>query len=191
MKTIGLSIVLSAMMLTPVTSMAEQTQEELLQESRQIIQKFAKGLKGELKAAMKKGGPVNAIEVCNTKAISLTEAASKENGVNLSRTTLKLRNQDNAPEVWEKAVLEQFAERKSKGESPKKMEFSEIIAVDGKKQFRYMKAMGIAKACLNCHGEKALPAVEEKLTKLYPDDKARGYKPGDIRGAIVLTKDLN
>lgn len=191
-KISGLSIILSALILTPVASIAEQeqSQEELLQQSRQIIQKFAKGLKGELKAAMKKGGPVNAIEVCNTKALKMTEAAGKENGVTLSRTSLKLRNQDNAPQAWEKAVLQDFAERKSQGESPKKMEFSDIVEVDGKKQFRYMKAMGIAKACLNCHGEKALPAVEEKLARLYPDDKARGYNVGDIRGAIVLTKDI-
>jgi len=190
-KTSGLSIVLSAIMLAPAASIAQQTQEELLQESRQITQKFAAGLKGELKAAMNKGGPVNAIQVCNTKAIKMTETASKQNGVALSRTSLKLRNQNNAPEAWQKAVLQQFAERKSKGESPKKMEFSETIEVDGKKQFRYMKAMGIAKPCLHCHGENALPAVEAKLTKLYPDDKARGYNVGDIRGAIILTKELH
>ena len=190
-KTSALSIALSAIMLAPATSFAEQTQEELLQESRQIIQKFATGLKGELKAAMKKGGPVNAIQVCNEKAIKMTETASKENGVTLSRTSLKLRNQNNAPEAWQKTVLEQFADRKSKGESAKKMEFSETVEVDGKKQFRYMKAMGIAKPCLHCHGENALPAVAAKLTKLYPDDKARGYNLGDIRGAIILTKELH
>ena len=191
MKITGLSFVFSATMLASAASIAEQTQEELLQESRQISQNFAKSLKGELKAAMKKGGPVNAIQVCNEKAINITETAGKENGVKLSRSSLKLRNQDNAPEAWQKTVLEQFAERKSKGESAQKMEFSETIEVDGKKQFRYMKAMGIAKPCLHCHGEKALPAVEAKLTKLYPDDKARGYNIGDIRGAIILTKDLH
>ncbi|MCU7938959.1 MAG: DUF3365 domain-containing protein [gamma proteobacterium symbiont of Bathyaustriella thionipta] len=190
-KTRTLSLIFSAIMLVPAVSIAEQTQEQLLQESRQTIQTFAKGLKGELKEAMKKGGPANAIEVCNTKALKMTAAAGKENAVNLSRTFLKLRNQDNAPQAWQKTVLEQFAARKSKGESAKKMEFSEIVEVDGKKQFRYMKAMGIAKPCLHCHGENALPAVEEKLNRLYPDDKARGYNPGDIRGAIVLTKALN
>jgi hypothetical protein len=190
MKNIALSLALSAAVFAPMTSLAEQTQDELVQESHQIIQKFAKGLKGELMAAMKKGGPVNAINVCKDKAMALTDAAGKDNGVTLSRTSLKIRNPKNAPEAWEKAILEQFEARKSKGESPKKMEFSEIVEVDGKKQFRYMKAMGIGKPCLNCHGEKALPAVEATLSKLYPDDKARGYNLGDIRGAIVLIKDL-
>ncbi|WP_425511140.1 c-type heme family protein [sulfur-oxidizing endosymbiont of Gigantopelta aegis] len=41
------------------------------------------------------------------------------------------------------------------------MEFSEIIEIDGKKQFRYMKAMAISQPCLHCHGEKALPDVEK------------------------------
>lgn len=191
MKIIAISITFSAILLSSVTSFAQPTQDELLQQSRQITQKFAKGLKTELKAAMKKGGPVNAIKVCNEKAIAITKNASKENGVTLSRTSLKLRNPNNTPQAWEKAVLEQFAERKAKGESAKKMEFSETLEVDGKKQFRYMKAMGIAKACLHCHGESALPAVAEKLSQLYPDDQARGYNVGDIRGAIVLTKELN
>ena len=35
------------MMLAPDTSIAEQSQDELVQESRQIIQKFAKDLKGD------------------------------------------------------------------------------------------------------------------------------------------------
>ncbi len=190
MKTIRLPLFLSAVLLAPGISFATQTQDELLQESHQIIQKFVKGLKGELKAAMKKGGPVNAIQVCNEKAIDITETASKENGVTLSRTSLKLRNANNAPTAWQKEVLQQFAERKSKGEGLKKMEFSEIVEVNGKQQFRYMKAMGVSKPCLHCHGEKALPAVEAKLTKLYPNDMARGYHPGDLRGAIVLIKDL-
>ncbi|MCK5696690.1 MAG: DUF3365 domain-containing protein [Gammaproteobacteria bacterium] len=191
MKFIQFPLVLSAMLLTTQSAIASQTQEELVQESHQIIQKFAKTLKGELKAGMKKGGPVNAIQVCNEKALQIGTTVSEENGVKLSRTSLKLRNQDNTPKAWEKTVLEQFNERHSKGESAKKMEFSEIVEVDGQKQYRYMKAMGVSKTCLNCHGSGLLPAVQEKITSLYPEDKAVGYDVGDIRGAIVLTKELN
>ena len=34
------------------------------------------------------------------------------------------------------------------------------------------------------------PAVRDKLASLYPQDKAVGYKVGDIRGAITLRKPL-
>ena len=191
MKKITLSVILSALILSPVIASAQESQEQMVQESRQIIQKFAKSLKGELKAAMKAGGPTNAIKVCNEKAMDITLNASKTSGVELSRTSLRIRNPLNKPEAWEKAVLLDFDKRKNNGESPKKMEFSEIVNVNGKKQFRYMKAMGVAQPCLHCHGEKVLPAVTEKLSQLYPDDKATGYKKGDIRGAIVLTRELN
>ncbi len=191
MKKITLSVILSSLILSPVIASAQESQEQMVQESRQIIQKFAKNLKGELKAAMKAGGPVNAIKVCNEKAMDITLDASKTSGVELSRTSLRIRNPLNKPEAWEKAVLLDFDKRKNNGESPKKMEFSEIVNVNGKKQFRYMKAMGVAQPCLHCHGEKVLPAVTEKLSQLYPDDKATGYKKGDIRGAIVLTRELN
>ena len=174
MKKIGLSLVLSSILLAPALLVAQENQDQMLQESRQIVQKFAKNLKGELKAAMKKGGPTNAIQVCNEKAMDITATEGKNSGVQLSRTSLKIRNPENVSEAWEKTVLQQFAERKNNGESLKKMEFSETVEVNGKKQFRYMKAMAISQPCLNCHGEKALPDVSAKLTKLYPDDKARG-----------------
>jgi hypothetical protein len=194
MNKMGLSIVLLSIILSPVyavDSVSDADQQKMLQESRQAIQKFAKHLKGELKIAMKKGGPVNAIQVCNEKAMDITSSESKDSGVTLSRTSLKIRNPENQPEAWETTVLKQFSERKSNGEALKKMEFSEIVEVNGKKEFRYMKAMGVAQACLHCHGEKALPDVAAKLNKLYPNDHATGYKVGDLRGAIVLIKPLN
>lgn len=190
MKKLTLSLVVSTLLLSSGFAVA-QDQEQMVKESRQTIQAFAKNLKGELKAAIKKGGPVNGIKVCNTKAMEITTATGKEHGVTLSRTSLKTRNDNNAPNEWQKKVLQEFEARKAKGESPKKMEFSKIVEVDGKKQFRYMKAIGTGQVCLNCHGEKVLPAVEAKLSTLYPNDKARGYQKGDIRGAFVLIRDIN
>ncbi len=32
--------------------------------------------------------------------------------------------------------------------------------------------------------------VKAKLAELYPDDRATGYKEGDIRGAFTLSKPL-
>ena len=191
MKKIGLSLVLSSILFSSAYLSAEESQQQMLKESRQAIQQFAKHLKGELQTAMKKGGPTNAIQICNEKAMDIAADESKKSGVTLSRTSLQIRNPKNEAEAWEKTVLQQFVERKSKGESLKKMEFSETIDVDGKKQFRYMKAMAIGQPCLHCHGDKVLPEVSDKLTRLYPDDAARGYKLGDLRGAIVLKKDRN
>jgi len=32
------------------------------------------------------------------------------------------------------------------------------------------------------------PGIEAKLGALYPDDKARGFKVGDIRGAFSIVQ---
>ena len=80
--------------------------------------------------------------------------------------------------------------RKAAGEAVKSMEFSQVVADDGGKHFRYMKAIPISEICLKCHGREIAPDVQDQLTKLYPGDQAKGYALGDIRGAFTLSKPL-
>ena len=162
--------------------------DALNSEARGIAMNFGKSLKHELMQGMKEGGPINALDVCNTAAPQVTQAAGKSSGWDVARTSLKLRNATNAPDEWEQGVLQRFEEIKMSGENIKKIEFSEIVEMDGKKTFRYMKAIPTAKPCMACHGKSIDPAVETKLQTLYPQDKARGYVPGDIRGAFSLQK---
>lgn len=160
--------------------------------SRAAVKEFAATLQGELGAAIKAGGPVNAIQVCNTKAPAIAADISKNKGWKVGRTSLKLRNPKNAPDAWETKVLKEFEARKAKGEDPAQMEYSEMVMDKGKHEFRYMKAIAIpANApCLACHGEKIDPAVAAKLKTLYPNDQATGYKQGDIRGAFTITQPM-
>jgi len=44
--------------------------------------------------------------------------------------------------------------------------------------------------CLKCHGEQLDPAVQARIKELYPDDKATGYKTGDLRGAVTIRQPL-
>lgn len=160
------------------------------QEARGLVKEFVGALKGELKAAMEKGGPVNAIGTCNEKAPEIADRKSQQFQWKMARTSLKLRNQDNAPDAWEQKVLESFEKRKAAGEEVAKIEHGEIVDKDDKAVFRYMKAIPAGKACLKCHGEAIDPEVAEKLDELYPDDKARGFKEGDLRGAFSFEKAL-
>ena len=155
------------------------------------IKEFAGKLKGEMKSTMKSSGPVAAIQVCSNKAPGIAQAVGKKHKIKIARTSLKLRNPDNAPDAWEQNVLTQFEKRKKKGEDVKKMAYASIVEMDGKKVFRMMKAIPTGQVCLKCHAEKINPKVEAKLKSLYPSDKARGFKLGDIRGAITIIKELN
>jgi hypothetical protein len=167
---------------------AAKSADALTAEARGVAGNFAKKLKGELAGAMKSGGPVKAIAVCNTAAPAIAKEVSA-NGWTVKRTSLKLRNPDAVPDAWEKATLELFEAEKAKGADLKTLERSEVAEKDGKKTFRYMKAIPTAaKPCLACHGSDIKEPVKAKLTALYPKDQATGYKEGDIRGAFSLSK---
>ena len=158
--------------------------------AKKITKDFVGSLKGELKKAIEEGGPVNALSVCHTRAIPITNEVASRHGVRLSRVSLKNRNPANAPNEWQKPILEEFDARAANGDDPKALAFATIVDVDGKKQFRFMKAMPVGKVCLNCHGAQLKPGVAAKLKELYPEDKATGYSLGQIRGAVVIVKDL-
>lgn len=162
-----------------------------LEEAKGIIKAFSTSLKAELQTALNAGGPTNAIRVCKEKAPAIAADYSARTGWDVGRTSLKLRNPAaNAPDAWEKQVLLKFEERKSGGEDVKTMAVAEVTQVDGEKRFRYMQAIPTDGLCLVCHSEVLAPAVGTALDKAYPQDQARGFSLGDIRGAFTLSKPL-
>ncbi len=162
----------------------------MVDESRQAIKQFGSRLKDELQKGMKKGGPEAAIQVCHTVATELADSTSQQLGWNIGRTSLKVRNPKNAPDVWELQVLDEFEKRKSNGGDITKMEHYEVIQTNGKKVFRYMKAIPTSGLCLSCHGPSISTNVIDQLDALYPEDQARGFKVGDIRGAFTITRPI-
>ncbi len=160
------------------------------EKSKAAIAEFSSSLKSQLEATMKEGGPVKAISVCKTVAPALAREASDKNKMHLGRTSLKVRNSNNAPDAWETKVLNNFEERKAKGEPLDTMAYSEVVESNGKKEFRFMKAIPTGEVCLKCHGENIDPAVKAKLDELYPNDKARGFKLGDLRGAFTVRQPM-
>jgi hypothetical protein len=159
--------------------------------SRATAREFMQTLKQELLAGMQDGGPVNAISVCNLSAPGIANTYSVRNGWDVGRTSLKVRNPANAPDTWERSVLESFEERRRAGEDPAKMEHYEVIRQDGISELRYMKAIPTARLCLACHGEQIDSTARERLEILYPNDQALGYKIGDIRGAFSISQPLD
>jgi hypothetical protein len=176
------------MLLTAPALQADKAQmKQLKQEAVSIVKRFGGTLKPELKKALTAGGPAHAIEVCAFQAPAIAQKLSKDTGWDVKRVSLKPRNSTSAiPDAWERKVLEQFDSRQAGGESAEKMAFAEIV--DG--EFRFMKAQGVEKVCLNCHAAKIKPEVEAALKDKYPQDKARGYSLGQIRGAFSLSKSL-
>ncbi|BEQ16608.1 Tll0287-like domain-containing protein [Desulfoferula mesophila] len=156
-----------------------------------VIQSFFSQLKGELKTGMKKGGPVEAIQVCQVQAPAIADRVGAAGGWRVGRTSERLRNPANAPDAWEARVLADFAARARAGAPPSELVFSEVVTnAQGKRVFRLMKGIGVGGMCLVCHGSPS-PAVREQLQRLYPADQATGYRPGQLRGAFTLQKALD
>ncbi|MEB8433985.1 DUF3365 domain-containing protein [Cocleimonas sp. KMM 6892] len=185
-----LSMIFSAQVFAQ-TDTAKAEKHAAVKEAKMITQAFASELKKELVTAMKSGGPINALGVCNTKAMPITKQAAIDHKALVTRVSLKNRNPENIPNAWQKLVLEDFDARTAKGEDVMKMGYSKIVEEDGKKSLRFMKALPTGETCLLCHGSKIGADVQSKINELYPDDKAVGYEKGQVRGAIVVIKDLN
>ena len=158
----------------------------LVEQAKGAVQKLGGTLKGELEAAMKAGGPVEALTVCQKRAPEIAKSVSDESGMQVSRVSLKNRNPNGAANEWQSKVLNEFDSRKAAGEDPNTLVYSDIV----NNEFRFMKAIPTGQLCLTCHGTNISPAVTAKLKELYPKDIATGYKEGDIRGAFVAVKKL-
>ncbi len=105
-------------------------------------------------------------------------------GYKLKQTSLKIRNPSNAPDEWERKILESYELK----EHQKANGFGEIQETGDKKIYRYLKPLFIEKPCLECHGakEKIRPEIRSFLEKRYPNDKAFEYKEGELRGGISI-----
>ena len=162
--------------------------ESDLKEARSLVKAYGGELKAALKPAMKNGGPVNAIDVCNLQAGPIAQTVSERSDWQVARTSLKVRNATNTPDAWELKTLLQFEQRKAAGEDIKAIEHSEVVTLEGQQIYRYMKAIPTAELCVKCHGSQLDNTVAAKLKEYYPYDQAVGFNAGDLRGAFTLQK---
>jgi len=153
-------------------------------QGRAIAEQFGAELRTALQDAMAAGGPLAAIQVCNEDAPRIAAAAADRSGATVGRTSLKLRNPDNRPDAHERAVLEEFAATVAAnpgGPAPERLD----TLADGR--VRFMSAIIVQPPCLACHGEALARPVAEAIDALYPEDQARGYQAGQLRGAFTIT----
>jgi len=140
------------------------------------LQPFKKDLKGALLEGLE-DGPQSAILVCKTAAPAIAARRTAE-GVEMGRTSHKLRNPDNAPADWLKSLLTAYT---SGAQDPHLV----VVLDDGR--VGYVEPIYVQKPCLMCHGETISPNLAGQLAAEYPDDRATGFREGDFRGLFWLT----
>lgn len=124
------------------------------------------------------------------KEIAAEIAATQE--FEISRTSLTLRNSASQPDGWELKILKSFAKQASGGADVDSLEHYEIVdAPDGGRVFRYMRGIFVVESCLACHGTGLKVQVRQEIARLYPDDKAMGFKVHQLYGAYSVKQRLD
>jgi hypothetical protein len=157
----------------------------VLERGRAAADALASELMKKLVAELREGGPAQAVHVCSEVAQEIAASQSKD-GLHLRRVSLKVRNPQDTPDAYERAILEQMEQQHRDGELPE--ETIETVVEAGQREIRYMRPIVIQEQCLACHGERAAldPEIRAILGERYPDDQAVGYRVGDLRGATSV-----
>ena len=145
---------------------------------------FGQEMRNKLVESLKKNGPSGTIDICAKEAPIISSRIEHEYGVVIKRTSLKIRNPQNAPDSLEKELLESLSALLNNGKT-----LASGVVVFPNNQQRFYKTIHMEKACLQCHGD--LKTIHEQVRKeiaaIYPDDMAIGYKEGELRGIISVT----
>ncbi len=160
-----------------------------VERAREAVTLLAERFRTEIAASLKEYGVAGSISVCQSLSPDLATQAADASGFEITRTSQRLRNPESAPDAWEAKVLQSFHMRVLTGSDVSKLEYAEtVVSPEGDKVFRYMKAIPVAEPCLACHGGELRPDVKAEIARAYPEDKATGYRLGDLRGAFSLTQ---
>ncbi len=174
------------------TTPTPERQAALVDEARKTAGGLIQTLGGELQAAMRAGGPGEAIRVCKEKAPKIAADASQKSGMQVKRVSPKNRNPKGVPDAWELEAQAALEKRLAAGEKPETLDMYAVVNTWRGAEFRYAKALVTQPVCVTCHGAAdSLPdVVKARLAAEYPNDKATGYAPGMIRGVLSIRKPL-
>ncbi|MCF6201410.1 MAG: DUF3365 domain-containing protein [Hydrogenimonas sp.] len=158
---------------------------KVVKKGKEASKLLLKTLGGNMKKHMKAGGPADALSFCATNAAGLTAEVDEKLGkdVSVKRITLKPRNPANMAEGDEKVILKSLQSLKDSG-----VKLPKYLIQKKSNEYRFYKPLLInKKVCLKCHGTDISPKLKAEIDKIYPTDRATGYKMGDLRGAVVVT----
>jgi hypothetical protein len=187
------ALCLAAVLVQAPLALAEYKGENPMQESREAAAAMLKELGGKLQAALKDGGPVNAVSVCTVEAPAIAQRISEEEKITIRRVSAKPRNPTlGVANDWQTLAMKQFEEGLARGDKAADMEYVQAVKAGSgsRMELRFAKPIVMQAQCTTCHGspDQISPEVKAKLNELYPNDKATGYKPGELRGAIVISR---
>ena len=191
MKYIQIFIVISLLITNISNSETTDTNKPLIfNEAKILLKETAKQYKNTLIEGLQHNDLKKALKYCN-KEVEKLISNDNEKDYTIKRVSLRPRNKNNYPTLYEKEILEKFNKLSLEDNKYLALEHTEIIKDENNNnKFVYAKAIRIKEVCLNCHGSNINNDLKKEIQKLYPDDKAINYKLNDIRGAFVMYRNI-
>ena len=140
----------------------------------QILAPYKKGLKEALQSGLSRG-LVKAIQACQIQAPKIAESLSHD-GIRVGRTSHRLRNPANTPPYWVEPILAEYVASISDRE-PRSVSLT-------RERLGYVEPIVVQPQCLSCHGELLNEDIAMQINRLYPQDRAVGFKAGELRGVF-------
>lgn len=160
--------------LAPDAMTEDQTRQA--EQAQQARSAMFERLQGELMQALETDGADGAIGICSEIAPAIAGEVSREFGLEIGRTSFRLRNPENAPPAWAAPhVAREVAEPR-------------FLADPASGDLGALLPIRLQPACMLCHGpEDMIPEpVRQAIAEHYPDDRATGFQPDDLRGYFVV-----
>lgn len=161
--------------------MSVPEEAEFLRQSEELTARFQSELQMELSTALSEVGPVGAIGVCQSAAPAIGARLSEDSGFRVSRIARRNRNAGNGISPDLEGLYSDLEASPMQDGSPRS-----VHGTAGKRLV-YLKAIPMQEQpCSACHGSNIGPALLEVISQSYPEDRAVGFKPGELRGAFLV-----
>ncbi len=146
----------------------QKAQQELVLSATNAL---ASEMMGELTAALDSGSADQAIGVCKTIAPSVAAQISGQFGLEIGRTSHKLRNPNNLPPEWAEVFVRDVVEQPTY-----------VVGPGG--ELGALLPIRLKAECQMCHGPAEMidDDVMAAVSAEYPADQAVGFAEGDLRG---------
>jgi len=166
----------------------ELTLEKVKEVSAKATSELESVLKKELKEAKRADGMKGMTDFCINKSYKITEDIDKKYGPKVSVKRISLNNRNEKAKALESEIkiLEAFdLIQKSDAYLP-----DQIVQIVDEKTYKVYSPIEMkSRDCKKCHGleEKIDKESRDDFTAAYKNNKAYGYKSGEIRGSVVIS----
>ncbi len=166
MKFIQIFIVMSLLITNISHSETIETNKAIiLNEAKDLLKETSKQYKNTLIKGLQHNNLIKALKYCNKEVEQLVSKDS-EKGFAIKRISLRPRNKNNYPNLYEKEILEKFNKLSLIDNKDLELEYSDIIKDENNNKFVYVKAIRIKEVCLNCHGSNINDDLKKKFKNI-------------------------